>query len=721
MKISYNYLNDTNFLKELSKFPVKTYFVHIIVLSWDEQPVSAIEGRVISANLNIDGQSSVRRTANLSIALDDEITQILDTENILSINKKINLQIGYYNDTQYYPEYEILWFPLGTYVIISCSISESDSGLVASLQLQDKMCLLNGFAGGTIPAAADLHLLDTLDENGNPITIYPTMYQIIQELVHHWGEQQLGKIIISDLDNRVKRVMRWNLNKPLYYIEAGNNDFYFASEEEWKAAIQEFENVGTTISTSVFSKGKDIGYVYTDFIYPGELIADAGSSVTDNLDKIIQILGNYEYFYDLDGNFIFQEKKNFLNNAQSYYILQAKNEAQLVPDYIASQNGQNKLMAYLINMTSGTSSFTFEDSQLIKSYSNTPQYGAIKNDFVIWGVRTTEDYQIPLRYHLAIDVTPRIKEDKYLMFNYKEYEIDKYGVWKMPILIVKNLEEEDAKTYSNPKIIADGLPTPESSMGQYYIIKENESSNYKIKYSKKQNGTWIWKEYDANVETIWAEDWRTQLLLEGAAAQARGLESNYYYPELKVEWPKIYDLVNRKYYDQVLEHPTEINYFLDFINGGNSRITEISVKNIGRRSFVADKGKNVNCVFEEWIPDIILLNLGDEDVQERREEAEARNQRYSQVSSDIYNNLDIGGVHYSAYEEIRQTLHEFTNYNESISIQTVPLYFLEPNTRISINNPNSAIMGDYIINSMSFSLDSEGLLTINASKAVEKV
>jgi len=90
-----------------------------------------------------------------------------------------------------------------------------------------------------------------------------------------------------------------------------------------------------------------------------------------------------------------------------------------------------------------------------------------------------------LRYHLAIDVAPRIKEDIYLMFSYKEYEIDKYGVWKMPILIVKSLEEEDAKTYSNPKIIADGLPTPESSMGQYYLIKEGEASNYKIKYSKK--------------------------------------------------------------------------------------------------------------------------------------------------------------------------------------------------------------------------------------------
>jgi len=86
-------------------------------------------------------------------------------------------------------------------------------------------------------------------------------------------------------------------------------------------------------------------------------------------------LGNYEYFYDLNGNFIFQEKKNFLNNAQSKYILDAKNnvkrdlegkiitdengdpipDPKLVPDYVAST--QTLLSAYLINMTSGTSVF----------------------------------------------------------------------------------------------------------------------------------------------------------------------------------------------------------------------------------------------------------------------------------------------------------------------------------------------------------------------------
>jgi hypothetical protein len=36
MKIYYNYLSDADFLKELSKIPVKTYFVRITILNWDE-------------------------------------------------------------------------------------------------------------------------------------------------------------------------------------------------------------------------------------------------------------------------------------------------------------------------------------------------------------------------------------------------------------------------------------------------------------------------------------------------------------------------------------------------------------------------------------------------------------------------------------------------------------------------------------------------------------
>lgn len=717
MKIFYSYLNDDTFLEELAKEHVKTYFVKITVLDWDEQPVSSIEGRVISANLNIDGQSSLRRTANLSIAIDDTMNEITNTDNLLSINKKITLEIGYKNTLEKYLEYSILWFPLGLYVIMSSSISESSSGLVVSLQLQDKMCLLNGTAGGTIPAAADLHLIDTIDENGQNVTTYPIMYQIIQQLVHHWGGEQLGKIIISDLDNKVKQAMKWNLESPLYYIESGNQNQFFLNQEQFKNRINEYEDAENKVSysTRIFSKGEDVGYIYVDFIYPGELIADAGSTVADMLDQIVQVLGNYEYFYDLDGNFIFQEKKNYLNNAQSLYILEAANanleNKTLVPDYIASTS--KRLSAYLIDMTKGTSVFNFKDSNLITSYSNTPQYGSIKNDFVIWGLRNSSDsnMEIPLRYHLAIDDPPIVKSTKYLMFNLKEYKMDKYGIWVMPILFNYDNDLE----YGNPHSFDENLKSNKNEVGHYYFDGE------KITTAKKIDSTWQWITVEAEIKEIVSTDWRTQLLLEGAAAQARGLESNYYYPQLKVEWPKIYDLENKKYYDQVLANPSGINYYLDFINGGGSKILELSVKNIGRRSYIQDKGKSVNCVFESWIPDLILIKSGQEDTDEKREQTKSRGQIFSQVSPIVYNNLQIGGVYYSAYEEIRQTLHEFTNYNESITLQTIPLYFLQPNTRITVNNPTSNITGDYIINSLSFSLDNEGLLNINASKALERV
>jgi hypothetical protein len=58
-----------------------------------------------------------------------------------------------------------------------------------------------------------------------------------------------------------------------------------------------------------------MGYTATEMYYNGNLIASAGSSVTSVLDNITKMLGNFEYFYDLDGRFIFQEKKNYINTS----------------------------------------------------------------------------------------------------------------------------------------------------------------------------------------------------------------------------------------------------------------------------------------------------------------------------------------------------------------------------------------------------------------------
>ena len=695
------YLDDISFLKQVAGLHIKDYFVKITVLNWQEDPVQDIQGKVISANINIDGNSIVRRTATLSVYLDYTNNNITNAKNLLSINKKMNLQIGFINTTNKYTQFPFLWFPLGLFIITDNSISYSDSGLVASLQLKDKMCLLNGDCGGTLPASVIFDTYETIDENGNAVIERPTIYQIIQELVNHFGGEQLGKIIISDLDVRVKQVMKWTGTSPLYVYTKGAQYFYTIDPQGDQEYIKNKDNPLEDWPKQIFQYGEDIGYIYTDFTYPGELIGDAGNTITDILERIKEVLGNYEYFYDIDGNFVFREVKNYLNNAQSRYILDSINERQLVPDYINAYS-DNPQAAYLIATNNGTSAFQFNDSNLISSYSNTPKYSEIKNDFVIWGIRkSAEGIQIPLRYHLAIDTKPT-PGNTYQVFQYED-SIDGQLKWFYPITFASK----------------DSFP--QQGAAEVYYYDENSGNIYK--WGLNQNQEYDYIKIDASLENITTKDWRTQLYFQGLVANVQGTESNYYFAQLFNEWPRIYDIRKGEFFKQTIDNPTQINFFLDFIDSPSAAISELDVNNIGRRTKVLNEGTNVNCVFEEWIPDLILINsdLDKDQVAKLRKECENRGQPYYQVGSAIYDTMQMGGIMYSAYEDIRQLIHEYTKYNQSISIQCLPIYHFEPNTRITVKNEESNIFGDYIIESLSFTLDNASVLNINATKAPEKI
>ena len=83
--------------------------------------------------------------------------------------------------------------------------------------------------------------------------------------------------------------------------------------------------------------------------------------------------------------------------------------------------------------------------------------------------------------------------------------------------------------------------------------------------------------------------------------------------------------------------------------------------------------------------------------------------------------LAIGGVLKSAYEEIRTELYQYTTYNEQISLTTLPIYYFEPNTRITVEDADSGISGDYMIKSISLPLDANGMMTLSCSRALERI
>ena len=228
----YPYLNDKTFLKKMDKSLITSYTVKIIALNWDEDPIEEIQGKVKTANFTIDGSSSMRRTGNLTLIADQTTKRIENVNQLISMNKKIKVEIGKNNTTNSYPQYPIVWYPLGIYIIISANITHSTSDMTISLQLKDKMCLLNGQCGGVIPAATILHQISSIDENGKEIILPATMYQIIQQVVTHFGNEQLGKVIISDLETQVKQVVQWNKDIPLYIVQKGTNQYALTTSEK---------------------------------------------------------------------------------------------------------------------------------------------------------------------------------------------------------------------------------------------------------------------------------------------------------------------------------------------------------------------------------------------------------------------------------------------------------------------------------------------------------
>ena len=112
--------------------------------------------------------------------------------------------------------------------------------------------------------------------------------------------------------------------------------------------------------------GDTVGYRTTDIIYPGDLVEAVGTPVTQVLDKLKNMLGNFEYFYDDDGRFVFQKQRTYIDKSFNNITKDSEGE-----EYVENA-------AY----TSATE-YTFEGNELISSFSNSPNLNNVRNDYSI--------------------------------------------------------------------------------------------------------------------------------------------------------------------------------------------------------------------------------------------------------------------------------------------------------------------------------------------------
>lgn len=634
---------DNILLEKLVNEKIQTTYAKIITYSFDEKPLSSIEGRVSGGSIQANGASAVRRTLSLSMIAKPEIANIENLDNEIAINKKVKIYIGRLAGD------EIMWFNCGFYVISSASVNQSTSGWTISISGKDKMALLDGTAGGTLPTAVTFHEIFEDMGDGNYKIDYPTIYQIIQEAVNHYGEIPLHDIIINDLEKVAKVLIKYIGGKPIYFAE---NYASFAYAED-------------AVHTQKYTYGQDVGYEFTAFTYPGELVLAAGATVVNLLEKICQILGNYEYFFDLDGRFIFQEKKNYLNTVSPI--------TYLVPqDYIQSYSTE--------------AAYEIKDSDTLVSLTRSPRYEDIKNDFVVWGKNASG---VDIHYRLVIDEKPVLNKCKKYMWSV----VDTAGDVINYLYTDTNTKPAEAK-----ELVAS--PCEEWREEIYRNALERQAQVQST------------EPYDAEMLAFWRllydpdnKDW----------VYADYPEYNYWNPSVRedpaslVFWIDFIDTTSEigKY------AVSQIGRRMKVVNNDNIKI--LFTKQIPPIVFIPD--------YQE-VADLLEIEYTNaEDAAEKVREYCAANETnyFFQLSPQVESSFVHSSTGPSAFDEIRNLLYQYLIYNTTISISCLPRYWYEPNNMIYLENRENGIQGNYVITQYSLPLTYNGTMSITMTQALTRV
>ena len=749
--MSLNPLLDKTFIELLDKHNERELYAKIICLTMDELPVEEISGKVSQGSLSIDGTSAVRRTCSLTITSDaidineyywsfntkfklylglkvpDYIKNI--TEDVVNFDTKTMATTGTITQKtikpyENYPD--IIWFPQGIFLITdfkyTLNATSTDSIYITG---KDIMALINGDIGGHFPHSTDVSIVETsvYDENGKEIDKEETeltIYEIIREMIHKYANEPFHNIIIKDITNGLELldyqgtndiflfknienglfenvifdgdVVRYDVyNNPIKISEIPDDQLDSLTGDYIKKGSIQLKNTKNSFDDTYYTVvkctyGSIIGYRTTTLTWPNAnkepLIANVGETVSSVLDKIVNKFGDYEYFYDLEGKFVFQRKLTYINtswNSLNTTWSEANtsttnyNKSNLINDFsvnthITENQLQEETYSESTKLTSQVQ-YSFVGNTLTTTLNNTPNIANIRNDFAIWGKRKSSSDSKENSFHLrcAIDEKPT----EYVSYLGKKYTSTQYD-WRELIY----------------------------QMGVDFL-EYNHNDDFEVKISKNNPsykfGKTGYEQYYEDMVGFW------RYLYD-----PNSTDNTTYFIDTNDN--------NIRYWNRlVVNDPASLLFWFDFIDGKNSALSKYSVKAIGHRTKMINDN-DIKAIYYGEIPNIVYITQED---YNKLVESHSLNDGYVYIllpeSMQLY--FKNSAKSKSAQDVLDQLVYEHAYCNESVSITTIPIYHLEPNTRISIYDERTKINGEYIINKISTPLNYNGTMSISATKA----
>lgn len=737
----------TEFLLELDKDKTRTTYARITALNREELPIETIEGRVTQGSINLDGASAVRRTCSLTI-----VSNSYDYQQYLwTFKTKFRLEIGLKNniDTAF-PD--IIWFNQGIFLISSFNASRSTNSFTISIQGKDKMCQFNGEMGGMLTSSVDFGTIEEVDKNNVVRIIKQPIVDIIRNAVHMYAGEPLQNIIINDLDDYGLELLEYRYDTPMYlYREVDSSVYnnitlkgdtpcsveingqstettldgaYAADPTLFETLVEDFTGTAVehifTIDEGKYyiariEFGQTAGYRRTDLTYAGDLIGKVGETITSILDKIKNMLGEFEYFYDTDGMFVFQRKRSFVNTLWTPI----------------KEDGQGE--QYVEGLKYATPyAYKFINGELVASFNNNPDISNVKNDYSVWGERTSvAGGKIPIHLRYSIDVKPTyykpimVEEDNIDLQQYKE----KYGIK------VNGQDNTDIEYTDGEYDWRELIYQMAKDHFKYAHILNDFETRIRAANPDMVSGQTGYEQYYTDILDFWRDLYCPavgQLIklnnkIETIYQALQKSDPTYDSTDLtrarqekidllKAE-PKVENLEDyytegeNKYWNKnVYEHPEVLNFWFDFLDT-YGELQQYSVRSIGIRP-KAINDNNVKSIYFRETPGVMFV----EDITSDNNEKSAY--KVIQVAG-IEQMFSISSQGKSAKDKLDELIYQHGYCCETASINVMPIYYLEPNTRIYIYDEETNLKGDYIVSKLTIPLSYNGTMSLTATKAVE--
>ena len=792
-----NPLLDNIFLEKLFTAYDREIYAKITALNFDEFPTEEISGKVTGGSINVDGTSACRRTCSLTLVANE----VNINDYYWGLNTKFELQIGLTNRIdEKYPD--IIWFKEGIYLITTFSTALGTSNYTINIQGKDKMGLLDGTIGGTLTALSyDFGREDYTDENGVSHRRKLPIRDIVTELIHEYAHEPWENIIVQDLDDFGVELLQYRgtTTNPLYLFFNINSQEVEQMTLDGSFTVYKGRQISCTISNienivfEVNDKGEEIkgkyynlnelytvsnptafklnkndeeenyyiikittgqtcGYRMTDITYAGDLIANVGETVVSVLDKICKMLGDFEYYYDTEGKFIFKRKNQYIYKSFNHHTT------------IESSQSYVENSAYI-----SPTIWDFTGSTLVTSFNNTPNLSELKNDYSLWGTRkslTGNDLPVHLRY--AIDKKPTY---------YKTLRGDAYGTTMFRDQIRDQITKEahDEETINRrieeklkDIIIVDWREIIYQMAIDYRRFNHCDDFGLKVQEinGKQLDGKYIYprgvtgyEQYYVDMEGFWRQiycpqyDYTTITLSENQYINAKPgeyfvkywntddencYEARYLYKDITtadltyndisngvlhtVSSP--YNLTTTYYYKPdpnewingwnpiVDNSPESLNFWFDFLDDGGD------IERYGT-SFVGDRPKAVNdsmikSIYFRETPTLIFTdNIANIDKK--------LGYSYLQYSPAMASLFTMSAQGKDAIDVLYEHLYKNSYCIESVTVNALPIYHLEPNNMINILDTRAGINGTYVMTKFTLPLTYNGTMSITATKAVEEI